>query len=225
MSPKPSVIAIDGPVAAGKTAVSALLAVKMGYRFIDTGVMYRAITWAVLRAGLDPDDQDQVSNLARATRIEVTGNNSDGGERITVDGEDVTSQLRTQQVESNVARVSKIKGVRVAMVSLQRAFAESGKIVMAGRDIGTVVLPNAPLKIFITASAKVRAQRRYLELTDSGQSPEFQQVLNNLLDRDKLDTERATSPLRPDKDAHILNTDDIQLDEVVGHIISLAEAI
>ena len=197
----------------------------MGYRFIDTGVMYRAITWAVLKAGLDPDDQDHVANLARTTRIEVTGNNSDGEERITVDGEDVTSQLRTQQVESTVARVSKIKGVRVAMVSLQRAFAESGKIVMAGRDIGTVVLPNAPLKIFITASAKVRAQRRYLELTDSGQSPEFQQVLNNLLDRDKLDTERATSPLRPDKDAHILNTDDIQLDEVVDQIISLAEAI
>ena len=225
MSSKPSVIAIDGPVAAGKTAVSALLAIKMGYRFIDTGVMYRAITWAVLRDGLDPDDQNHVTALAETTRIEVTETHSAGGERIKVDGEDVTSQLRTQQVEDNVARVSRIKGVRIAMVNLQRAFAENGKIIMAGRDIGTVVLPNAPLKVFITASAKVRAQRRYLELKESGQSPEFQQVLNNLLDRDKLDTERATSPLRPDKNAHILDTDDIHLDQVVDQIISLAEAL
>ena len=221
--PKSSTIAIDGPVAAGKSAVGALLALRLGYRFIDTGVMYRALTWAALRDKIDPDDEEAVTALAQQTQIEVT--NSDGleGPRISADGQDVTGELRTREVEQGVSRISRFTGVRQAMVARQRAFALQGMLIMAGRDIGTVVLPDADLKIFLTASSEERARRRYRDMMENGQSPGFEQVLKELLDRDKLDTERANSPLRPADGAHILNTESIDLTQVVERILALAE--
>jgi cytidylate kinase len=221
--PKSSVIAIDGPVAAGKTAVGALLALRLDYRFIDTGVMYRAVTWAVLRDKIDPDEESDVTALAQHTQIEVTGSDSLEGPRITVDGQDVTGELRTREVEHGVSRVSSFIGVRQAMVARQQALGRQGKIIMAGRDIGTVVLPNADLKIFLTASAEERAHRRFHDMKGLGQPTELAQVMDELQQRDKQDIERANSPLRPADGAHILNTDSIALIQVVERILALAE--
>ena len=220
--PKISTIAIDGPVAAGKSAVGTLLARKLGFRFVDTGMMYRSITLAVIKNNIDPEDEIPVTDIANATEIEVTfGDNP----VINVNGQDVTNQLRTREVEQGVSRISRFIGVREAMVSRQRLLGENGMIVMAGRDIGTVVLPNADLKIFLTASAEERARRRYQEMLHSGQLPDFEQVLDDLRQRDKLDTERTNSPLKPSDEAHILNTDKIELSEVVERIISTMETI
>ena len=221
--PKSSTIAIDGPVAAGKSAVGTLLALRLGYRFIDTGVMYRALTWAVLRDRIDPDDEAAVTALAQQTQIEVDSSDGHEDPRISVDGHDVTGGLRTREIEQGVSRVSRFTEVRKAMVDRQRAFAMQGMLIMAGRDIGTVVLPDADLKIFLTASSEERARRRYRDMKEAEQSPEFEQVLEELLQRDKLDTERANSPLRPADGAHILNTESIDLTQVVERIIALAE--
>ena len=221
--PRSSIIAIDGPLAAGKTAVGALLALRLGYRFIDTGVMYRAITWAVLRDKVDPAEESNVTALAQHSEIEVTGSDSLASPRIKVDGQDVTGELRTREVEQGVSRISRFIGVREAMVARQQALARQGKIIMAGRDIGTVVLPNADLKIFLTASAEERARRRFRDMGQQGQSLELNRVMEDLLHRDKLDTERTNSPLRPADGAHILNTDSIALTQVVERIIALAE--
>ncbi len=221
--PRSSTIAIDGPVAAGKSAVGTLLAFRLGYRFIDTGVMYRALTWAVLRDKIDPDDEAGVTALAHHTQIEVTGSDGVEGSQISVDGQDVTNNLRTREVEQGVSRISRFTKVRKAMVARQRAFAMQGMLIMAGRDIGTVVLPDADLKIFLTASSEERARRRYRDMKESGNSAELAQVLEELLHRDKLDTERANSPLRPADGAYILNTESIDLTQVVERIIALTE--
>ena len=203
--------------------MGALLALRLGYRFIDTGVMYRAITWAVLRDKIDLDDEAAVTALAQQTNLEVVGSDGLTGPQISVDGQDVTRELRIREVEQGVSRISRFIGVRQAMVVRQRVLAQQGKIIMAGRDIGTVVLPDADLKIFLTASPKERARRRHRDMKESGQSPEFEQVLEELLHRDKLDTERANSPLRPADGAHILNTESIALTQVIERILALAE--
>lgn len=203
--------------------MGALLALRLGYRFIDTGVMYRAITWALLRDKIDLDDEAAVTALAQQINLRVVGSDGLSGPRISVDDQDITGELRTREVEQGVSRISRFIGVRQAMVVRQRALAQQGKIIMAGRDIGTVVLPDADLKIFLTASPKERARRRYHDMKESGQSPEFEQVLEELLHRDKLDTERANSPLRPADGAHILNTESIALTQVIERILALAE--
>jgi cytidylate kinase len=221
--PKSSTIAIDGPVAAGKSAVGTLLALRLGYRFIDTGVMYRALTWAVIRDNIDPDDEAGVASLAQHTKIEVTGMDGTEGPRFSVDSQDVTKVLRTREIERGVSRISRFNEVRQAMVAHQRMFAKEGMLIMAGRDIGTVVLPDADLKIFLTASSEERARRRHRDMKDSKQSHAFEQVLEELINRDKLDTERTNSPLRPADGAHILNTESIDLTQVVERIMTLAE--
>mgnify|MGYP001387222888 CR=1 FL=1 len=221
--PKASTITIDGPVAAGKSAVGTLLALRLGYRFIDTGVMYRALTWAVIRDKINPDDETAVTALAQQTQIEIDSRDGLKDPRISVDGQDVTGDLRTSEIEQGVSRVSRFTEVRKAMVARQREFAMQGMLIMAGRDIGTVVLPDADLKIFLTASSEERARRRYRDIKEAEQSHEFEQVLEQLLQRDKLDTERANSPLRPADGAHILNTETIDLTQVVERIIALAE--
>ncbi len=209
-------------MAAGKSAVGTLLAARLGYRFIDTGVMYRAITWAALKDGLDPEDEANVTALAEASGIEVSEGDESGVSRISVNGHDVTGLLRTKEVERGVSLISRFTGVRAAMVARQRALAGEGMLIMAGRDIGTVVLPDANLKIFLTASPEERARRRHQEMREGGQAVELEQVLAELIQRDKLDTERANSPLRPAEGAYVLNTESIGIDQVVERIIALA---
>ena len=213
-------IAIDGPVASGKTAVGRLAAGRLGFRFLDTGAMYRAVTWVAIRREIGLEDAEALTRLAGTIEIRLVP--SEAGDRLVVDGEDVTDHLRDQDVERAVSQVSAVSGVRTAMVSQQRAVARQGPIVMVGRDIGTVVLPDADVKVFLEASVDVRAKRRYDELRSPGKSPEYQDVVDDLASRDKIDSERADSPLMPASDAVRLDTDDLTVDEVVERILTMA---
>ena len=215
-----TVIAVDGPVASGKTTVGRLLAQRLGYRFLDTGIMYRAITWAALEAGVSPKDGRRLVALALERKIEVAFQR-DGQASVLVDGQDVAAHLRKESVEESVSLVSQVPGVRDILVALQRHVAEEGRMVMAGRDIGTVVLPNAPLKVFLTASVATRARRRHAELQTSGRSVPYQEVLDDLARRDKLDSERKIAPLRPAADAHRIDTDDLNIEMTVERILEL----
>jgi cytidylate kinase len=200
-----------------------MLASRLGYRFIDTGIMYRALTWAVIRDGIDTDNEAAVTALAQHTKIYISGNDGKEDQLISVDDQDVTKMLRTSEIERGVSQISRFTGVRQAMVALQRILAKDGMLIMAGRDIGTVVLPDADLKIFLTASSEERARRRHNDMKDASQAPALEQVMDELLNRDKLDTERTNSPLRPADGAHILNTESIDLAQVVEQIMTLTE--
>lgn len=218
---KPQVIAMDGPVAVGKSSVGSLLAKRLGYVFFDTGMMYRAFTWKVLKSGVSPQNEQKLCQLANTTKFDFVPSQ----ERYLlpfVDGEDVSSQLLRPEVEERVSVTSKIAGVRQAMVAEQRKLAERGRIVMAGRDISTVVLPRADLKIFLTASAAERAKRRHKELLERGQNSSLETVLADIIKRDAMDIHRAISPLKPAEDAVIIDTEKLSLDQVVDKIYALA---
>ena len=185
--------------------------------------MYRAVTWAALRDGTSPEDEAAVTALAHRMQIEVAYSDTLSGPRILVDGREVTDELRSREVDGRVSLVSSYSGVRQALVARQRALAGEGGIVMVGRDIGTVVLPDAGLKVFLTASREERAMRRYREMKERGQSSSLEQVMENLLARDEMDSTRADSPLRPGEGAYMLNTNDMGLDEVVDSILQLMD--
>jgi len=220
MSPVP-VISIDGPGASGKTVVGVRLAKRLGYRFIDTGAMYRAVTWLALEKGVSLQDHEALGDLASSTSIEVS--NGNGPPEIYADGRDLSKEIRSREVDQAVSRVSMAPSVREALVRLQRGLAAKRSVVMAGRDIGTVVLPDADLKVFLLASAEERARRRYKELAGHGAPVEYVNVLADLKRRDKLDSERVLSPLAPAGDAKQLGTDNITVDEVVEEIWQLTE--
>ena len=219
--PDTTYIAIDGPVASGKTAVGWLLAQRLGYRFLDTGKMYRVVTWAALERGLDLEDQQALTSLSAQLEIQLLPGN--GEERVLADGQDVTDHLRSADVERRVSLVASVPGVRAVLVDRQRRLAGEGPIVMAGRDIGTMVLPGAGLKVFLTASAEVRARRRLQELRKEGQTPDYRQLVEELMRRDTIDSKRADSPLRPADDAFQIETGDLGVDEVVEAILSIGE--
>ncbi len=213
----PRLVTIDGPVAVGKSTVGKLLAGKLGYCFIDTGAMYRALAWKALKLGLDPEDEEKLSELARSTAMEFSG---DG--ELLVDGRVVSHELRQPSVEERVSLVSRIAEVREAMVAQQQAIAREIGAVMAGRDIGTVVLPRAELKVYLEASAEERARRRYRELSRQGKAVDYASVLNDLKRRDKIDSQRAVSPLCPASDAYIIDTEGLEVEVVVERISTLA---
>lgn len=215
-----TVIAVDGPVACGKTTVGRLLAQKLGYRFLDTGVMYRAVTWAALKAGISPEDSQHLVSLAHEHTMEVVFR-EDGQALVLVNGCDAATHLREERVDQSVSLVSQVPGIREILVAHQRRVAEEGRMVMAGRDIGTVVLPDAPLKVFLTASVTERARRRHLELQASRQVVPYQNVLDEMATRDKLDSGRKVAPLRPALDAHILTTDGLSIEMVLERILEL----
>ena len=215
-----SVIAIDGPVAAGKTAVGRELARNLGFAYLDTGVMYRAITWLALHSGIPVEDETSLGELARTNPVDVLG---DEGNRVSVAGHSLGPELRDSSVDGNVSVVSKAPPVRRALVAQQRQTAAQGKIVMIGRDIGTVVLPDADLKVYLTASPENRARRRWQEMRDLGQSVELETVLSETLARDETDSNRDDSPLKPAKDAWKLNTDGLNIEQVVQKIVARAK--
>jgi len=222
---KPTLIAIDGPTASGKSSLGQSLAQRLGYRFLDTGAMYRAVSWLALKRGIDPEDDAALSRRAAEANMELLPSTpaSSDPHLLIVDGEDITHQLRRPEVEAQVSLVSKIQGVREALVEQQRRLARGGRMVMAGRDIGTVVLPQADLKIYLDASPQVRAERRYRELKEEGGEANLEQVLAELTRRDHLDSERALAPLRPADDAVIIQTDDLTLEQVVAKVLALTE--
>lgn len=214
------VVAIDGPVASGKTAVGRELARRLGFRCLDTGVMYRAITWLALRHSISTTDEAALGELAGHTVIQLEGPE---GDRVLIDDQEVGPELRDPEVDRHVSLVSRVSEVRRALVRQQRALAAEGKIVMLGRDIGTVVLPNADLKVFMTASPEERSRRRWRDLDQQGYSVDFCQVLQETRARDEIDSHRADSPLVPAQDAFLVDTTDNDISQVVDLILEQAQ--
>ncbi|MDH7487568.1 MAG: (d)CMP kinase [Anaerolineae bacterium] len=223
---RPSTIAIDGPVASGKSTLGDLLARRLGYLYFDTGVMYRAVAWAALDRGLDPEDDEAMARLAQSVRIDVTPPTVDDGRQYTVyaDGVDVTWAIRSPEVDVAVSPVSANPGVRAALTPQQRRIAlAAGGVVMAGRDIGTVVLPDADLKIYLDATPEERARRRYLEILARGQEADYEEVLASLRRRDAYDSGREAAPLRPAEDAVVIDTTRMSIEQVLDAVMVLIE--
>ena len=214
------VIAIDGPAGAGKSTVAKIVAEKLGYTYIDTGAMYRAVAWKTLQQSSEATDE---AILRAVEGIDVRLACTDSGTRVTVDGTDVTGEIRTPEVTHIVSRVAALGPVREKMVELQRAMAADGAVVMDGRDIGTNVLPNANVKIFLTASVEERARRRYDEMKEKGYAVDFDDLKKEIASRDKQDSEREISPLRQAEDAILLDSTALSIDAVVARVMELSE--
>jgi CMP/dCMP kinase len=219
----PEIIAIDGPAASGKSTLGCRLAESLGYLFFDTGVMYRAVTWVMLQRQVDVKDEESVTRLAEMVQIDVRPPSKQDGRPCDVlaDGVDITWETRTPEVEAFVSPVSTYQGVRKALASQQRRIGLRGKVVMVGRDIGTVVLPEAGLKIYLVASAEERARRRYKEILDRGGKADYEIILAGVKSRDEIDSNRAFSPLRPAPDAIILDSEKLNADEVFEKVETL----
>lgn len=220
-----SIIAIDGTAASGKSTVGAALAQRLGYLFFDTGVMYRAVTWAVLERNIEVHDIAQVSKLAELLVIDVTPDGEDDGRQATVlvDGRDVTWEIRRPEVDQAVSQISSYPRVRVALTAQQRRIAAIGSIVMVGRDIGTVVLPEADLKIFMIASPQERARRRYQDTIAQGYQANYNEILAAIIERDEKDRTNPVSPMVPAHDAVIIETDQLSVEAILDKLEQLME--
>lgn len=217
----PMNIAIDGPAGAGKSTAARMVAEKFGYIYVDTGAMYRAMALYVLREGIDPADQEAVEAACGAADISLEY--KDGVQQVLLSGENVTDEIRTAKVSRTASAVSAYGAVREKLVELQRKLARRRDVVMDGRDIGTAVLPNADLKVYLTASAHVRALRRFKELPAGQADVSLEEVEAEITTRDKQDMERAISPLKQAEDAVFLDTSDMSLEEVVSELEELVE--
>lgn len=223
--PKPRTIAIDGPAAAGKSTIGYELAKRLNYLYLDTGVMYRAVTWAALEQGVSVGDERAVTQLSESLDIDILASTVDDGRQYTVlaDGEDITWRIRDPAVEAGVSLVSSYGGVRQALVAKQRAIGARQSVVMVGRDIGTVVLPDADLKLYLDARMAERARRRYDELVERGEKPKYERIKAAMQRRDQIDSGRAISPLKTAPDAVVVDTTALSIDkvlDVIEHVIA-----
>ncbi len=214
-------IAIDGPAGAGKSTVAREVAKSLGYTYIDTGAMYRALTFEALKAGLDPGDTPAIISLASSLDI-VLKPGSDGSVRVLVNGEDVTREIRSPEVNRMVSPVAAIPEVRTVMVEKQRVMAIAGGMVMEGRDITTVVLPDAEVKVFLDATPEERARRRARELRSSGYCVSLDETLREIRNRDRIDSQRECSPLTKCEDATVIDTTGMPVERVVARVVELA---
>jgi cytidylate kinase len=219
----PETITIDGPAASGKSTLGHKLAQALGYLYFDTGVMYRAVTWLALQQGLDIGNEVAITALAEHVQIDVLSPSIDDGRAYTVivDGQDITWDIRQPEVEAYVSPVSAYPGVRQALSVQQRRIGKRGRVVMVGRDIGTVILPNADLKIYLDASVEERARRRFKELRGRGEPADYNDILHSMRRRDQIDSQRKVAPLRPAEDAVILCSDGLDADQVLEQAKSL----
>ena len=217
-------IAIDGPAGAGKSTVAQLVAQEVGYLYIDTGAMYRAATLLVIRAGIALDRHRSIAELIRHATIELLPANVHSKKiSVFLNNEDVSVEIRRKEVTSAVSAVSSVMLVRELLVEKQRKLAQPGGVILDGRDIGTVVMPDADLKIFLTASPKIRARRRHEELLAAGEVVDFDTILNEIVERDRKDSNRAIAPLRQAQDAIMILTDNMSIAQVVDTIIKLGD--
>jgi cytidylate kinase len=223
--PKPSIIAIDGPAASGKSTLGFRLAQALGYLFFDTGVMYRAVTWATILNKVDAGNEEAVTALAERVVIDIRPPSIADGRAcdVLLDGHDVTWEIRNPEVEASVSIVSAYPRVRKALSAQQRRIGMRGQVVMVGRDIGTVVLPEADLKIYLDASAEVRARRRYDEIINRGEPADYDRILANVISRDKIDSTRAVAPLTAAEDAIHVDSDALDADQVFLKVKALCQ--
>ncbi|MGH2543004.1 MAG: (d)CMP kinase [Ardenticatenaceae bacterium] len=226
VSNRPHTIAIDGPAASGKSTVGQLVAHRLGFLYVDTGAMYRAITLLALERGMDLSDEVALGRLAAATRIDIEapaeGDDDERQYTVRVGGKDITWEIRHHLVDAHVSQVAAHPAVRAALVAQQRRIGLRGNVVMVGRDIGTVVMPDAPLKIYLDASLEERVRRRYDECQRRGRAADYQALFGAMQERDRKDSSRAHSPLRPAEDAYRINSSDLAIGAVVETILSLA---
>ena len=214
-------VAVDGPAGAGKSSISKIVAKKLGYLYIDTGAMYRSVTWAVLHNHIDVNNQKAVEALL--PELDLTMEASDDSCKVFISGQDVTDFIRTPQVNNAVSIVASYKGVRQYLVERQRLMAEAGGVILDGRDIGSVVLPNAELKIYLTASVEARAMRRYLEVKGTVNEQTLEDIKDSVMQRDDMDKNRKESPLIQVEDAVLVDSSEMTFDETVEHILHLVQ--
>ena len=219
----PKTIAIDGPAASGKSSIGQELAVKLGYLFLDTGLMYRAVTWAALNQNIEITDEKRVNAVAQQIKINIQPPTVKDDRQcdVFVNKKDITWLIRSQKVNDNVSQVSAYAGVREELTAQQCMIGKQGNIVMVGRDIGTVVLPDADLKIFLEASVEERAHRRHKEILEHEGNETYQEILVSMRRRDEIDSQRSLAPLKPAKDAIIISTDGKNKEQVIQEILHL----
>lgn len=213
-------IALDGPAGAGKSSIAKRTAKALGYIYVDTGALYRTIGLAAMRAGVEPQPSDEVDSLL--SRITVSLEFNEQGEQVVLlDGEDVSSLIRTPEASMMASKISAVPSVRAYLLDLQRDMAKTHNVIMDGRDIGTVVLPDAKVKIFLTASPEARAERRYKELVEKGTDTTYEEVLRDVKERDYNDSHRAIAPLKPAEDSILVDTTELDFEQSVEAIINV----
>jgi len=224
-SQPPFIIAIDGPAASGKSTLGLSLANSLGYLFFDTGVMYRAITWLALNRDISVHDESAVTTLAEKAQIDIAPASKSDGRAcdVLVEGKDITWETRLPEVDANVSVVSAYRGVRAALSQQQRRIGQRGRVVMVGRDIGTVILPEADLKIYLDATAEERAKRRYDEIIARGKTADYNEILAQVIERDRIDSTRDVAPLKAADDAIVLDSDKLDADEVFEYVMALVK--
>lgn len=224
-SSPPSIIALDGPAASGKSTLGKKLADSLGYLFFDTGIMYRAITWIALQHDMNLHAETEITELAQKAQIDIRppSKNDGRGYDVVIGEKDVTWAMRDSEVDANVSIVSAYAGVRQALSEQQRRIGLRGRVVMVGRDIGTVVLPEADLKVYLDARAEERSKRRYDEIIARGDKADYDEILNKVIERDHIDSTRAVAPLRPADDAVIIDSDKLDTDQVFARVLELCK--
>ena len=216
-------IAIDGPAGAGKSTIARALAAQIGFIYVDTGALYRTVGLFMLRAGVDPADAEAV--VPRLNGVQIALTFSEGEQHVLLSGEDVSEAIRTPEVSMAASAVSAIPAVHAFLLSLQKELAAANNVIMDGRDISTVILPDAQLKIFLTASPQARAQRRFAQLQEKGEAVSYDEVLRDIQKRDEQDMTRAAAPLKPAPDARLVDTSDCTLEESIARVRELVRDV